>query len=111
MRREGKRAESRIPKLVLPFAFGFYAERSFLNHDIRTTIYELLAALVPSRLTTYGLHSDLLNTYFNPNRVGRYVESDGKSIVMISATNIMAMNGAIEREILSREIFAIFAIT
>ena len=49
--------------------------------------------------------------YFSPNNAGRNVESDGKSMVMRSATNMIAMNGAIDRDIFSREILAMLAIT
>jgi hypothetical protein len=52
-----------------------------------------------------------LKNYFSPNTEGRYVESDGKAIVMARATTRIKTKGMIPFEILSSGRFAIFAIT
>jgi len=52
-----------------------------------------------------------LFSYFSPNDAGRYVERDGKEMVIINAATRMAIKGNTPFEILSNERFAIFAIT
>ncbi len=53
----------------------------------------------------------LFLSYFSPNTAGRYVERDGKEMVIIKAATRMAIKGNTPFEILSNERFAIFAIT
>ncbi len=49
--------------------------------------------------------------YLNPNKVGRYSDREGKSMVTRSAASMIATKGTTEREIVSKGRPAMFAMT